>query len=82
MPASQRGRSLLAQKDFAHDEIRYLPQLAADLKAKKRAGIEKISLPENIVLLFEKRPPALAEPLRSPLWTKAPASPRRRRAVY
>jgi len=82
MPVNPRERSLLTQKDFAHDEIRYLLQLAADLKAKKRADTEKIFCRKNIVLLFEKRPPALAEPLRLKPWTKAPASPRRRRAVY
>ena len=55
MPVNLKGRSLLALKDFTPDEIRYLLNLAADLKAKKRAGIPGDLLAgKNIVLLFEK----------------------------
>ena len=55
MPVNLKGRSFLTLKDFSSEEIRYLLDLAHDLKAKKRAGI-KGSLLEgrNIVLLFEK----------------------------
>ena len=55
MPVNLKGRSLLTLKDFTPDEIRYLLNLAADLKAKKRAGIKGDLLEgKNIVLLFEK----------------------------
>ena len=55
MPVNLKGRSLLTLKDFTPDEIRYLLNLAADLKAKKRAGIPGDLLAgKNIVLLFEK----------------------------
>ena len=41
--------------DFTPEEIRYLLQLSAELKAKKKAGIKEHSLEgKNIVLLFEK----------------------------
>lgn len=72
MPVNLKGRSFLTLKDFSSEEIRYLLDLAHDLKAKKRAGI-KGSLLEgrNIVLLFEKPPPARAARLRSPHMTKA-----------
>jgi len=33
------GRSFLKLKDFTEQEIHYLIDLAADLKAKKKAGI-------------------------------------------
>ena len=55
MPVNLKGRSLLTLKDYTPDEIRYLLNLAADLKAKKRAGIRGDLLAgKNIVLLFEK----------------------------
>ena len=55
MPVNLKGRSLLTLKDFTPDEIRYLLDLAHDLKAKKRAGIKNNLLDgKNIVLLFEK----------------------------
>lgn len=38
MPVNLKGRSFLTLKDFTPDEIRYMLNLAADLKAKKRAG--------------------------------------------
>ena len=41
--------------DFTPEEIRYLLDLAKDLKAKKKAGIKGTLLAgKNIVLLFEK----------------------------
>jgi len=49
------GRNLLALKDFSRDEILYLIELAADLKAAKRDGREEQRLNgRNIVLIFEK----------------------------
>ena len=35
MPVNLKGRSFLTLKDFTPDEIRYMLNLAADLKAKK-----------------------------------------------
>jgi len=55
MAINLKGRSLLTLMDFTPDEIRYLLDLAHDLKSKKRAGIFNYVLKgKNIVLLFEK----------------------------
>lgn len=55
MAISIKGRSYLTLKDFTPEEIRYLLDLAHDLKSKKRAGISGQALKgKNIVLLFEK----------------------------
>ncbi|MEL7564026.1 MAG: ornithine carbamoyltransferase [Dehalobacterium sp.] len=55
MAVNLKGRSLLTLMDFSPLEIRYLLDLARDLKAKKRAGIYNYLLKgKNIVLLFEK----------------------------
>ena len=55
MPVNLKGRNFLTLKDFSPAEIRYLLDLAADLKSKKRAGIRTGLLSgKNIVLLFEK----------------------------
>lgn len=55
MPVNLKGRSFLTLLDFTPEEIRYMLDLAKDLKAKKRAGIRTNSLAgKNIVLLFEK----------------------------
>lgn len=55
MGISLKGRHFLTLKDFTADEIRYLLDLSADLKQKKRLGIKGNSLEgKNIVLLFEK----------------------------
>ncbi len=52
---SLKGRSFLTLMDFTPDEIRYMLDLAHELKAKKKAGIKGTSLTgKNIVLLFEK----------------------------
>ncbi|MEK6454684.1 ornithine carbamoyltransferase [Caldifermentibacillus hisashii] len=49
------GRSFLKLKDFTEKEIHYLIDLAADLKAKKKAGIpHRYMEGQNIALLFEK----------------------------
>ena len=56
MPVNLKGRSFLTLMDFTPEEIRYLLDLAATLKAKKRAGIydQPLLKGKNVVLLFEK----------------------------
>jgi len=55
MAVNLKGRSFLTLMDFTTQEIRYMLDLAHDLKAKKRAGIAGDRLKgKNIVLLFEK----------------------------
>ncbi len=55
MPVDLRGRSFLKLLDFSGQEICELLALAADLKAKKRAGIRHRALEgKSIALLFEK----------------------------
>jgi ornithine carbamoyltransferase len=50
-----RGRSFLSLVDYSADEILYLLDLAADLKAAKREGREEPKLVgKEIVLMFEK----------------------------
>lgn len=55
MAVNLRGRSFLTLMDFTPEEIRYMLDLAHELKAKKRAGVcgERLK-GKNIVLLFEK----------------------------
>ena len=55
MAVSLKGRSFLTLMDFTPEEIRYLLDLSADLKQKKRSGSTNYLLKgKNIVLLFEK----------------------------
>ena len=55
MAVNLKGRSFLTLMDFSREEIRYLLNLAKDLKDKKRAGIRNDLLTgKNICLLFEK----------------------------
>ena len=55
MAVNLKGRSFLTLMDFTPSEIRYLLDLAHDLKAKKRAGIcNQVLNGKTIVLLFEK----------------------------
>ena len=55
MPINLRGRSLLTLDDFSPADIRFLLQLAAELKAAKYAGTEQPRLSRrNIALIFEK----------------------------
>ena len=50
-----KGKSFLKLLDFTPEEIAYLLELAADFKAKKKAGIShKIHEGKNIALLFAK----------------------------
>lgn len=55
MAVNLKGRSFLTLMDFSPEEIRYMLDLAKDLKRKKRAGIHNDVLKgKNVVLLFEK----------------------------
>ena len=55
MPVNLKGRHLLTLKDFTPEEIRYLLDLAHDLKSNKRSGVKTNNLAgKNIVLIFEK----------------------------
>ncbi|USQ79485.1 ornithine carbamoyltransferase [Ornithinimicrobium faecis] len=55
MAVDLRGRSLLSLVEESPEEIRHLLDLAADLKAAKRAGTEQRRLAgRNIALIFEK----------------------------
>lgn len=50
-----KGRNFLKLKDFTPEEITYLIQLSAELKAKKKQGIPHDELKgKNIALIFEK----------------------------
>lgn len=50
-----KGRNFLTLKDFTPEEISYLLDLSADLKAQKKAGTTKTLAPgKNIALIFEK----------------------------
>ena len=50
-----RGRNFLTLKDFTPEEITYMIDRAAQLKAEKRAGKTHINHPgRNIALIFEK----------------------------
>lgn len=52
---SLKNRNFLKLLDFSTEEIDYLLDLAADLKAKKKAGIpHRICEGKNIALVFEK----------------------------
>ena len=55
MSVELKGRSFLKLEDFTTDEIRYLLDLAAELKAEKVAGEGRQRLTgKNIALIFEK----------------------------
>ncbi len=55
MSMNLRGRSILTLEELSPAEIRFLLQLAADLKDAKRAGTEQPRLlRKNIALIFEK----------------------------
>ena len=55
LAAGLRGRHLLTLEDYSADEIRYLIDLSAELKAAKRAGTEEQKLVgREIALIFEK----------------------------
>ncbi|MDI6600369.1 MAG: ornithine carbamoyltransferase [Thermoanaerobacteraceae bacterium] len=55
MPVNMRGKSLLTVEQLTKEEMEYLLDLSATLKAKKKAGIKGNLLEgKNIALLFEK----------------------------
>lgn len=55
MAVNLKGRSFLTLMDFTPEEIRYMLDLAKDLKNKKRAGfVGGLLAGKNICLLFEK----------------------------
>jgi len=55
MTVNLRGRSYLGELDFTADEIHHLLDLAADLKAARRAGTEQPRLSgKHLALIFEK----------------------------
>jgi len=55
MAINLKGRSFLTLMDFTPEEIRYLLDLARDLKAKKKAGVvDHVLKGKNVVLMFEK----------------------------
>ncbi|SER63248.1 ornithine carbamoyltransferase [Streptomyces sp. yr375] len=55
MTVDLRGRSYLSELDYTAPEIHHLLDLAADLKAAKRAGTEQPRLTgKNLALIFEK----------------------------
>ena len=50
-----KGRNFLTLKDFTPEEITYLIDLSAELKAKKKAGeLHEYYRGKNIALIFEK----------------------------
>ena len=50
-----KGRSFLCLKDFSAEEIEYLLDLSAKLKAEKKSGIpHRVHEGKNIALIFEK----------------------------
>ena len=52
---SFKGRSFLKLLDFTPEEIQYLIDLAADLKAKKKAGVpHRLCEGKSVALIFEK----------------------------
>jgi ornithine carbamoyltransferase len=54
-PVDLKGRHFLKLLDFSRDEIQYMLDLAAELKAEKKAGTEVERLKQKeICLLFEK----------------------------
>ena len=60
-----KNRSFLKLLDYTPAEIGQLLELAADLKAKKKAGIRHDQLRgKNIALIFEKPRTTLAEGLK------------------
>ena len=55
MDINLKGRSFLTLMDFSPEEIRYLLDLSAKLKAKREKGLRGSSLSgKNILLIFEK----------------------------
>ena len=56
MAINLKGRNFLTLKDFTHEEIEYLLELAADVKDKKKKGVPVNKYQgRNIALIFEKK---------------------------
>lgn len=54
MAINLRGRNFLALEDFTPDQIRYLLDLAHQLKAEKKAGVDQRRfVGKNLLMLFE-----------------------------
>ena len=85
-----KGRNFLTLKDFTPEEIVYLLDLSAELKAKKKAGeLHEYYRGKNIALIFEKPVQEHAVPLRwqrmiwewaALIWT--PQAPRSAKGEY
>ena len=84
-----KGRNFLTLKDFTPEEILYLLDLSAELKAKKKAGeLTEYYKGKNIALIFEKTSTEHVVPSRwqpmileweAPIWIQlAPRSARKR----
>ncbi len=72
MPVNLKGRSLLTLKDYTPDEIRYLLNLAADLKAKIPQVSAVICLKARTSSFCSRRPrPVPAVHSKLPLLTRA-----------
>ena len=55
MESKLKGRSFLTLKDYTTEEIQFLIDLSASLKAKKQAGVYEYNMKgKNIALIFEK----------------------------
>lgn len=71
-----KNRDFLKIADFNQEELSYLLRLAARLKKLRKEGKEPQFLKgKNVALVFEKRPPARAAPLKPPCTTRAPTPP-------
>ena len=67
MAFNLRNRNFLKLLDFTPEEIKYLLNLAADLKRAKYAGTEQPCLKgKNIALIFEKTSRAHMRPISVP----------------
>ena len=52
-----KGRDFLTLLDYTPEEIAYLVDLAAELKAKKKAGVlHDVLRGKNVALIFERNP--------------------------
>ena len=73
-----KGRNFLTLKDFTPEEILYLLDLSAELKAKKKAGeLTEYYKGKNIALIFEKT--SMIWEWEAPIWIQlAPRSARKR----
>ena len=64
-----KGRNFLTLKDFTPEEIIYLLELSAELKAKKKAGeLTEYYKGKNIALIFEKCKNPFGYVIRQIVW--------------